>query len=206
MAAPEQVEAWKKEYGQIYSASTKKAEYIFREISFAEYDKALEGEGEGSAEKEDELVRTALLYPVDPDFDRIPAGFISSLAEEILAVSGFTDLHVARKILDEARVKTQEVRGMMKSFVIAAMPAYKEEELDQMTFRQLAAKVALAESVIKVNQTAFGIEAAFKLDLIDPEEEAARHAQEVKKHNAQRKPGTAALDDPIAHKLASALG
>jgi len=205
----EQIDAWKKEYGKLFSVTIGSTDFVFREITFAEFDEitALK-DSIDSAETEDFLVKKALLHPKmeDKDFDRLPAGIISSLADEILAFSGATDPKKAKEILDFHRQSSSDVRVLMKAFVLSTMPAYKEEELDHLTFDRLAEKVVLAEQIIKINQATMGIENEVTLDLIDPEEEQKKVQEQYKKDVIQRKPGQAVPGDPVAEKLAQALG
>jgi len=207
---PEQIAAWKKEYTNIYSVSFKDKDYVFREITFAEFDDiTLVQDAEGSAEAEEHLVTLALLHPAEGSvqFDRMSAGIVSSLASEILEYSGFGSVAFPRKKLNEFRQGTNELRVLMKAFVLATMPSYKEEELDQLTFTNLAKKVVLSEEIIRVNQAAFGMEPnEITLDLIDPEEEAEKEREAAMKHAAQKKPGQAGYHDPIADQLHQALG
>lgn len=206
MSLPPQeiIDEWKREFGKVFSASIFGVDYVFRAVTFLEYDTA--ERMESSADAEDYLLDCGLLHPRDMDLDRIPAGAVTALIEEVLEVSGFGDPKRAKAILEEERQRVSEVWGLMKSFVIAAMPAYKEEDLNSLSFDQMAHKVALAEQIIQVNQAAFGIDNELKLDLIDPEEEAMRAEEEARKHAAQKKPGQAGYNDPIAQKLQEALG
>lgn len=203
----EQLESWKAQYGNVYNVTIRGIDYIFRELTYAEHDAAIAVErASDSASAEDEVVLTALLYPT-ANFDRMPAGIVSSLADEILEFSGFGAPRFARDILDEIREAGGTFRDLMKAFILATMPMHREEELDQLTFRQMAKKLVLAEQIIKVNQTAFGAgDNDMRLDLIDPEEEEEKARIEAQKHAAQKKPGTAGFNDPIAEKLQQSLG
>jgi len=202
-----QIQEWKREFGRIFSVPVRGTDYVFREIKLTEYDMVQSyRKTEGSALAEELLVEVALLFPTEVQWDSVPAGVVTGLAEEILEYSGFASPNAVRGMLEEHRERMGTARALMKSFVLAAMPAYKEEELDGLTFNQLCAKVALAEQIIEVNQAAFGVENKLTLDLIDPEEEALREQQEIHKHAASKKPGQAGAVDPIAHKLHQALG
>lgn len=207
MADQADIQRWKEEYGRVFSAHLAGIDYIFHALTFSEYEVVeRKMDAEGMPEAEEYILSCCLLYPLDVDFDKQPAGVVSTLAEEMLDISGFNNPKVAKSILDEKRERVEEVWGLMKSFVLATMPAYREEELDTLTFADMAYKVALAESIIKVNQAVFGIENSVTLDLVDPQEQAPRTQEEAFKHNAQKKPGQAGYEDPIAHKLHQALG
>lgn len=90
----------------------------------------------------------------------------------------------------------------MKAFVLAAMPVYRSEDLDDLTFSQLSEKVALAEKIIEIKQSMNGVEPTnMSLELIDPEEEEMKARQQAARHNLSRKEGEAEFGDPIAQKL-----
>jgi hypothetical protein len=90
----------------------------------------------------------------------------------------------------------------MKAFVLATISAYKPEDLDNLTYSQLAEKVAIAEKIIEITQSMHGIQPNnLKLELIDPEEEEEKQKSMEAKHDLAKGPGAAGLNDPIAQKL-----
>jgi hypothetical protein len=124
------------------------------------------------------------------------------LAQKIIDVSGFYSARLAKNTLNEKREKSGEVRNLMKAFVLAAIPTYRPDDLDEMTFSQLSEKVALSEKIIEIKQTMNGIEPTnMSLELIDPEEEEIKAKQKAARHNLSKKEGEAEYDDPIAQKL-----
>lgn len=200
-----QIREWKKKHGKIYSIEDRGKTYVFRELTMGEYRLAeILSESEGSAGAEDYIVETALLHP-DLDLDRSPAALVSAVAEEIMNISGMGDINYARETLNRERSKAQELPGLMKAFILSTMP-YTEEQLDEMTFSDLAAKVALAEQIIKLNQISVGIENDVSLDFLDEEEQIAAQQAAQHKHAATKQPGQAGYQDPIAEKLHHALG
>ena len=208
MATPEQIEEWKRLYDGVFSVSLRNVDYIFRAVTFSEYNALMRSEDESSAETEEDIVSAVLLEPRTIDA-KVPAGAITAIAEEVLNVSGYGDPKRAKRVLEQKRQEVSQVQGLMKAFVLATMPAYKEEELDDLNYSQLAAKVALAEQIIEVRQAMFPMasgESRVRLDLIDPEEEDDKAQQEAQKRAAQKKGGQAGLNDPIAQKLHQALG
>lgn len=203
----EQIAEWKTQYGAVYSASSHGVEYIFRALIYKEYDGI--PEDWSSAEIEDYAVSRGVLWPPSSELDRLPAGFVTQLAEKILDVSGLGDPSIAKGILEEKRDRAEEVRGLMKAFVLATMPSYKEEDLDLFNFNQLAAKVALAEQIIKVKQAMLPLaagESTVSLELIDPNEIEQGQQEATHKKAVQRREGQALPHDPIAQKLHQALG
>lgn len=201
----DQIRQWKQDYGQVYSVTDRGDEYVFRALTYREFDIVVRTSPESSAEAEEEVVNQGLLYPEELP-PRAPAGLVTSLAERIMEVSGFGSPKRMKAVLEQKRVAaSSDLRTLMKAFIMASMPIYTEEELDDYTFDQLAWKLALAEQVLKVQQSSIGIENEIKLDIIDPEEEEEKAAQERQLHAVAKKEGTAGFNDPIAARLHQAL-
>lgn len=203
----EQIAQWKEQYGEIYSASEGKQEYVFRALTLDEHALVRRAQKESIVDAQEKTVELGLLHP-RPLSDRTPAGVITTLAEEILEVSGFGHPKHMRAILEEERSKVAgDIQTLMKGFILATMPGYTEEELNLLTFRQLSHKLALAETIMQVNRASIDMDGdPPQLEIIDPELEAQRQAEEARKHAVQKKPGTAGYNDPIAQKLHNALG
>ncbi len=116
--------------------------------------------------------------------------------------SGFKSPRIAKQILEQKREDAGQVRGLMKAFVLATISAYTPEDLDNLTYSQLAEKVALAEKIIEITQTMNGLQPNdLKLELIDPEEEKEKEQSKAARHDMAKMPGAAGINDPIAQKL-----
>ena len=212
MLEPRQIAELKSKHGQVFEIPIdSQNSVVFRALTFAEFDKlALTEDYISSIDSEDDIVKTALLYPKFSELDKLSAGIVSSLCEEIIEQSSFFDIAKASENLEAARQKQNDVRTLMKAFVIAAIPAYKPDELDQLTFHGLSELVSLAEQILELQvatfQTAFveGAEAPTML-LIDEEAEAIEQARQNDMRNLTRKEGTAVAGDPIAEKLHGAF-
>lgn len=204
MLDPEKLYELKNKYGSIFQTNLRKEPVVFRELTFAEFDKIAEYEssGESKTEIEDLIIRSAVIYPENMDLDSYPAGLISSLADEILDESGFSSPARAKRILDEKRQIAAEVRSLMKAFVLSTITTYSPEDLDNLTYSKLAERVALSEKIIEIKQSILGIEPTnVILQLIDPEEEERKLKDKAQRYNQSRKDGEASYEDPIAHKL-----
>ncbi len=195
----------KNEYGSIFETSIRKQIILFRELTFSEFDLIAEFQKNGdstAADIEDLIIKCAVIYPEDFDADNYPAGLVSSLAEEVLEESGFSSARKAKSIVEKKREEANEVRSLMKAFVLATMPAYVPSDLDNMTFSKLAEQVALSEKIIEIQQNAAGMESTnVSLQLIDPEEEVQKQQDYANRFNSSRKEGEAKFEDPIARKL-----
>lgn len=209
MATETQIQEWKHQYGNIFGADYRGGDLIFRPLTASEYDQVLESEAKDGTTRAEELaLEFAILEPEDIGslLDGMPAGYVSSLCDSVVSNSGWGNPKYAKNKLNQLREESQDVRFMMKAFVLSVMTGYTEEQLDDLTFDQLAAKVVLAEQVISIQQQSIGVDIPLLLEPVDPEEEAMKQEQEKQKHAARNKPGQAGYDDPIARKLQQALG
>ena len=195
----------KKKYGSVFQTIIKDIEVVFRELTFSEYDKIAEYQNSGdysSVDTEDLIIECAVVYPENFNINKIPPGMVTSLAEQIVDFSGFYSARLAKQILEDKREYANQVRSLMKAFVLATITSYSPEQLDDMTFSQLAEKVALSEKIIEIQQGINGVQSTdLRLELIDPEEEVQKEKQKAARHNLSKKEGEAEYDDPIAQKL-----
>lgn len=195
----------KNKYGNIYSVKIKDVILVFRELTFKEHSRILsyrDSNDFSSADLEDLILEYTIVYPENYDTLKIPPGNVTSLANEILDISGFSSAKIAKQTLDTKRHHANDVKNLMKAFVIATINTYSPEQLDEFTFSQLAEKVALAEKIIEIKQGINGIEpTSLKLQLIDPEEEEQKEKEKAARYNSSKPVGAAVYDDPIARKL-----
>jgi len=83
----------KYKYGNLYYITVKNVDLYFRELTFKEYEKILylqESSDYSYADIEDIVLQQAIVYPIDFDLNNIPPGVVSSLAEEVIDISGFS--------------------------------------------------------------------------------------------------------------------
>lgn len=185
---PEDLErSLKQRYGASFGIEIQGQVFGFRPLTRAEY-KHIDSSLSDTVDFEDAVVQTAVVYPQGFNFGKMKAGHVTQLANSILQCSGFTDPNFLDGLLKEARKEAADASTLMKAFVIATMPSYTDEDLDQFTMHQLIHKVALAERIISVQQATMGIgeEHAifFGLGLEEPEEEV-RQVAPVKKKQQQ---------------------
>ena len=107
---------------------------------------------------EDVFVKNATLYPEDFDFDKIKAGYVLQYADDIIRNSQYQDLGKIAERLEELRALAKiNVISHMKTMIITAMPAYKEEELDLLTYEELLHKTVLSEGILEMQATLAGL-------------------------------------------------
>lgn len=197
----------KRQYGEIFVIGN----YIVRQLKLGEFS---EIENLESIDAEDRIVELAVLWPENKE--KISAGHVSSLANEIIEVSGFMD---PAGILDEARAKSKQIRSMMYAFVLATQEKYTEEDLYKLTFAQLADKVALAENIIEIQKAIYDPTVEMRLVIGQVEEEqedsepivTSKDWDDISRgtYYSPDRPsvaGTATTADPIAQKLKLAMG
>lgn len=204
MLTPEQLYKLKQKFGTVFETYLKNHLIIFRELTFAEFDKISEHQNSGQSNEDIEelIIKSAVIYPENLNLDKYPAGMVSALSEEILSESGFADPTKAKNVLEQKRADASQVRSLMKAFVLATITSYTPEDLDNLTYPKLAEKVALSEKIIEIQQAILAIEPTnVSLKLIDPQEENEKQKQKVENYNKSRKDGEAKYEDPIAQKL-----
>lgn len=198
------IDELKVKYGDIYLTSLENRDFIFRALTIAENSIITDhksDDGWSSADAEEQIVLKAVIWPENITVDSFKkAGSIATLAEEIVYTSGFSDTLFSRDILENSRIEMGNLQGSMMSIVLLAMPSYKYEDLLNLTFKQLADRVALAENIIYFSQTTQGLEVEqrFKINIRTPEEIEAELAQPLDK-------GIATKGDPVAQRLAKAM-
>lgn len=179
------------EYGEVYEFKVDKYHFFFRPLTIRELSLA-NMPGVDIAALEDHYVQEATLFPPNFNFDSIKAGFVTQYADEVLRISGFDDLGVINEMLETHRARAHnDIIHTMKSYIITAMPAYKEEDLMDLPMIEFTRKVVLAEEIITIQQGLSGIETTgFKLVIkpVGAVEEEEEEPQEIRRDPRRDKP------------------
>lgn len=196
------VAEWKSKYDEIFTIQVSGNLIAYRSITFREFDQIvqLQSSDSSSVDVEDDLVNLAVLWPDELKLTK--AGHVTAIAEAIKESSCLDgEVYRAKEVLDTWRARASGIRGEMYAFVMFAMPQYKAQDLDDMTFYRLAELVALAEKVITLRQAAEGIQSdrPIRLELYTPEELEYINSQKISDG------GNATVADPIAQKLRAAM-
>lgn len=194
MLDPEVIAKLKEKYHDIFSSPLPDgSEYIFRPMTFAEFDYLSVRNDWSSAEAEDYIVNTAGVWPENFDTNQYQAGYITMLADEVLDISGFTNMELAQGIFEKAREESNQFREVMRATVLALHPilGISEKDMDDYTFKQLAQKVVLAEQIIRIQKAIQDPGTEIYIDFSSDEEEDYSQDQMV---------------DPIAQRLRAELG
>lgn len=96
-----QVEAWKKQYGEIYATNIGDNVYIWRTLTRAEYKQIMALPNTNPLIREEMICQLCVLYPENFTYDVMAsqgAGIPAVLAQEIMNASGFTDQYSTIKL------------------------------------------------------------------------------------------------------------
>jgi hypothetical protein len=154
----ELIKIHKEKYGKVFSVPINaKVECVFRPLTVHEYER-IEGDNTlSTTEVEDRIVSTCVFWPLNFNINDLQAGIITSLSEEILESSSFSDARVAQQALMSSRSKANTITSIMKTAVLALKDTigYTLDDLNSMTFEQLCDAVTLAEQIIKIKKTIY---------------------------------------------------
>lgn len=167
----------KAEYAHIYSVSDSKGtEYFFRALSLAEVrtvEEFVERKLKNAFEIENFCLENCLLYPEFDDLDDIPPGVAKQVGDEILSVSGVTNAEFIIEALEHTRNKlVGDIFLDMKSYIISAMPSYKDSDLDNFTLLEIIEKLVLSETILTLQARMAGMEGDVRLTFETVGEEA----------------------------------
>lgn len=154
----ELIKIHKEKYGKVFSVPlSAKVECVFRPLTVSEYEKIESDTSLSTTEIEDKIVSTCVFWPINFDINNLQAGTITSLSDEILENSNFSDANVAQAALSAAREKANTITNIMKTAVLALndVMGYTLDDLNNMTFEQLCDAVTLAEQIIKIKKTIY---------------------------------------------------
>ncbi len=208
------IAALKEKHGNIFAVAADGREVVGRPLTVGEFE-AISNGSMSSAEAEDYAVQSAIVWPPDVKFRR--AGTISALAETILDQSVFTSPKEAKAVFAASREQALDVVNVMRAVILACYESLRmtSQDVDNLTFKQLCDKAALAEQIIQIQKSIHDPSVELKLEIIDPEEiaEADAAAQKAEFERIQKLGGdkdikssfgTARADDPVAAKLHAA--
>jgi hypothetical protein len=196
MLTASEIRQLKKKYKKVFTVTIGGEECIFRAITLGEF-KEVTANNSGRwqvAEAEDAIVELSLVSPSSLNTDRLPAGVISSLAEQILEASQFDDdIDHLNSVLEDKRAEIESFHTAMMIFIIAAMPRYTIEDLEAKTFGELLSMLAMAEAIFRIQKDIYNPNIAeIKLNVKseDPEEAMDEYDPD---------------QDPIIQKLMAAM-
>jgi hypothetical protein len=159
----------KKDHSHIYSVSESNGtEYLFRSLTLKEVknvEEFITKKLKSSFEIENYCLENCLLYPEGIDLDDISPGAAKQIADEILTVSGVTN---ADFILEAMAYTRDRLAGdlilSIKAYIISAIPAYSDSDLDNFTLLELIEKLVHAETILTLQARMAGMEGEVRLN------------------------------------------
>jgi hypothetical protein len=103
--------------------------FIYRPITRKEYRNIYKNQELSNYEKQDEICRTVLVYPLNYDFDECPAGIPNKLFDEILEKSCL-DPESMYYLLNIERDEALQLGSEMACMIAEAFPAYTIDEIE----------------------------------------------------------------------------
>lgn len=103
--------------------------FIYRPITRKEYRNIYKNQELNNYEKQDEICRTVLVYPLNYDFDECPAGIPNKLFNEILEKSCL-DPESMYYLLSIERDEALQLGSEMACMIAEAFPAYTIDEIE----------------------------------------------------------------------------
>jgi hypothetical protein len=143
----------KRRYGKVFVTQDMGTTFYFRPMTNADI-KLLQGmsTSQSRMDIEEALIDSCVIWPLNYDYDKHSAGFVTSLCEEIREYSGFDDQDFFLQMVDQARNDANRVTTLMKALIIAAIPAYKPEDIDNMSLFKQTETLALAERILEIHR------------------------------------------------------
>lgn len=143
----------KRKYGKVFAIEDRGTTFYFRPMSNADIKHLQSLSKTGSAlDLEERLIEICVIYPIEHDYDKHSAGFVTSLCEEIRESSGWDDQDNFLVLIEEARNTASKVTSLIKAMILAAIPTYKPEDIDNMSMFKLTETLALAERILEIQR------------------------------------------------------
>ncbi len=135
--------------------------YSYRPLGRKEYKDILTNENISDLDRQDAIVKTALVYPPNLDLDNCPAGVPNQLCNDIVEKSCL-DPESMIYLLHVNRQDAEQLGSEMACIITEAFPSYTIEEVESWNNFKFMKVYAQAEWILKNIR---GVE--FQLDIID---------------------------------------
>ena len=135
--------------------------YSYRPLGRKEYKDIVTNENLNEFDKQDAIVKTAIIYPVDFDPDNCPAGIPDQLCNDIVEKSCL-DPESMIYLLHSNRLEAEQLGSEMACVIAEAFPSYSLDEIESWNNFKFMKVYAQAEWVLKNIR---GVQ--FQLDIVD---------------------------------------
>lgn len=135
--------------------------YSYRPIGRKEYKDIVTNDSLSDLDKQDAIVKTAIIYPTDLDLDECPAGVPNQLCNDIIEKSCL-DPESMIYLLHSNRLEAEQLGSEMACIIAEAFPSYTIDEIESWNNFKFMKVYAQAEWILKNIR---GVQ--FQLDIID---------------------------------------
>jgi hypothetical protein len=135
--------------------------YSYRPIGRKEYKDIVTNDSLNDLDKQDAIVKTAIIYPPDLDLDECPAGVPDQLCNDIVEKSCL-DPESMIYLLHSNRLEAEQLGSEMACIIAEAFPSYTIDEIESWNNFKFMKVYAQAEWILKNIR---GVQ--FQLDIID---------------------------------------
>ena len=135
--------------------------YSYRPIGRKEYKDIVTNDSLSDLDKQDAIVKTAIIYPTDLDLDECPAGVPDQLCNDIIEKSCL-DPESMIYLLHSNRLEAEQLGSEMACIIAEAFPSYTIDEIESWNNFKFMKVYAQAEWILKNIR---GVQ--FQLDIID---------------------------------------
>ena len=135
--------------------------YSYRPIGRKEYKDIVTNDSLNDLDKQDAIVKTAVIYPPDLDLDECPAGVPDQLCNDIIEKSCL-DPESMIYLLHSNRLEAEQLGSEMACIIAEAFPSYTIDEIESWNNFKFMKVYAQAEWILKNIR---GVQ--FQLDIID---------------------------------------
>lgn len=151
----------KEVFGPLHKINIEGTSYILRTLNRKEI-ASLDIFSEIDTDKEESIVRLAIIDPIDMDYDNVSAGVISTLAEVVLDKSGLLGIESLQNALEKARNK-RTIFTDIYEIICAGFPALLPGDLDNITLDKLMDLFVIAEGIL-IKQGLLEEEVSFEIE------------------------------------------
>lgn len=153
----------KEVFGPLHKINIEGTSYILRTLNRKEIASLdLFSEDLIDADKEEDIVKLAIVDPLDIDYDNLSAGTITALSEIVLDKSGLLGIESLQIALEKARSK-RTIFTDIYEIVCAGFPALLPGDLDNITLDKLMDLFVIAEGIL-IKQGLIEEEVSFEIE------------------------------------------
>jgi hypothetical protein len=142
---------WRDQYENIYKTELCGEEFIWRELTKVEFDKAKRYYTD-DGEREEYVCSLCVLKPLNYDYANCPAGIPTTLTRLILAESGFIG-DTAKNTLNTFRAELESFDHIVAPVICSAFPKFDLEEVESWTIKKMLKYFSRAEMILAVRGT-----------------------------------------------------